>query len=236
MFSILHIDSSARQGTSEQHAHGSHTRRLGQRLLRNWSSRRPQDRIVYRDVGSNAPQPVDARWVHAAFTPPDTREPWMDVALASSDMLVDEVIAADMLVIGAPMYNFGMPAQLKAWVDNIVRVGRTFGFDRNRGEVPYWPMLGGQGRRAIILASRGDHGYGQGERQQADNHVERGLISALRYIGIERFDCIAVEYDEFGGERLQASLLEAEHAVDRLAEQLVDAVHASQAERAHAVA
>ena len=81
------------------------------------------------------------RWIHAAFTPETQREPWMREVLRTSDELVDELLAADIIVAGVPMYNFGPPAQFKAWIDNIVRVGRTFGFDRSREGTPYWPML-----------------------------------------------------------------------------------------------
>jgi putative NADPH-quinone reductase len=86
-------------------------------------------------------------WTAAGSTRPSRRRPrasrgWPQ-ALAESDRLVDQLDAADLVVIGLPMYNFSVPAQFKAWIDNIVRVGRTFGFDRARGAVPYWPLLAG---------------------------------------------------------------------------------------------
>jgi FMN-dependent NADH-azoreductase len=217
---ILHLDSSARSGGSDQGPHGSHTRRLGQRFVRRWRTKRPQDAFVYRDLSAPPPPAVDARWVHAAFTPPARREPWMHAALALSDVLVDEVLAADLIVVGVPMYNFGMPAQCKAWIDNIVRVGRTFGFDRARPGEPYWPLLAGQGKRLVLLGSRGDYGYGAGERLAALNHVETGVATPLRYIGIELEASIAVEYDEFADARLQASLAAAEAQVDALVDRL----------------
>jgi FMN-dependent NADH-azoreductase len=220
MLSLLHLDSSARPGRSDQQAHGSHTRRLGARFIERWRAARPGDQIVYRDVGRHPPKPVTGDWIHAAFTPPERREPWMHEVLAESDALVDELVASDLVVIGAPMYNFGMPAQLKAWIDNIVRVGRTFGFDRNRAGEPYWPLLAGQGRRVVLLGARGDYGYQPGERLAADNHVERGLLTPLRYIGIDCAAQVAVEYDEFADERLQASLRQAEEAVDALVDRL----------------
>ena len=65
----------------------------------------------------------------------------MHEVLAESDTLVDELLAADVIVAGVPMYNFGVPAQFKAYIDNIVRVGRTFRFDRSREGEPYWPMV-----------------------------------------------------------------------------------------------
>jgi len=226
MLSLLHLDSSARPGRSDRQRHGSHTRRLTARFIDRWLAARPGDRVVYRDVGQAPPAPVSGRWIHAAFTPPQRREPWMHEVLAESDALVDELVASDLVVIGVPMYNFGMPAQLKAWIDNIVRVGRTFGFDRNRAGEPCWPLLAGQGRRVVLLSSRGDHGYGPGGRLAADNHVERGVLTPLRYIGIECAGQVAVEYDEFADGRLQASLRQAEAGVDALVDRLLAEVEA----------
>ena len=65
----------------------------------------------------------------------------MNAVLTESDALVDEVIASDVLVLGVPLYNFGMPAGFKAWIDNIVRVDRTVAFDPNRPDDPYLPLL-----------------------------------------------------------------------------------------------
>jgi FMN-dependent NADH-azoreductase len=226
MLRLLHIDSSARPGRSGEQPHGSHTRRLSARFMRRWQALRPQDAVTYRDVGAAPPRPVTGEWVHAAFTPPAQRAPWMQAALAESDVLVDELICADLIVIGAPMYNFGMPSTLKAWIDNIVRVGRTFGFDRSRVGEPYWPLLADQRKRAVLLSSRGDYGYGPGERLDASNHVEAGVMTPLRYVGIETFDCVAIEYDEFADQRLHASIAAAEVAVDALAERLAREVSA----------
>lgn len=145
----------------------------------------------------------------------------MREVLAQSDALVDELLAADLVVVGVPMYNFGMPSTLKAWIDNIVRVGRTFGFDRSRVGEPYWPMLAGMDKRLVLLSSRGDYGYDPGERLAAVNHVEAGVLAPLRYIGVETAERIAIEYDEFGDERLHASIAVAEVQVDALVERLV---------------
>lgn len=220
MSTLLHIDASARPGRSGIDPHGSHTRRLSARFVERWRASRPQDRIDYLDVGARPPSPVTGAWVHAAFTPPSAREPWMGEALAESDRLVDQLIAADLIVVGLPMYNFGVPAQFKAYIDNIVRVGRTFGFDRARGEVPYWPMLADAGKRLVLLGSRGDFGYGAGERIAHLNHTEASVRSVFGYIGITEVHELAVEYDEFGDERLAQSLVQAERAVDRLVDRL----------------
>ncbi|WP_363799961.1 NAD(P)H-dependent oxidoreductase [Lysobacter firmicutimachus] len=221
MTRLLHLDSSARSDSSERCRYGSHSRRLSERFVRRWRERRPDDEVVYRDVGTAPPSPVTGAWIHAAFTPHGQRLPWMHETLAESDALVDELIAADVIVAGVPMYNFGMPAQFKAWIDNVVRVGRTFGFDRQRQGEPYWPMLAGAGKSLVLLSSRGDVGYGVGERLEAINHVEPGVLTPMRYIGIVDHHGAAIEYDEFGGEGLRLSIERAEAEVDVLVERLI---------------
>ncbi|GGB42629.1 FMN-dependent NADH-azoreductase [Tistrella bauzanensis] len=221
MATLLQIDASARAGRSGIDPHGSHTRRLTARFAARWQASRAKDTLRYRDVAAEPPRPVDGAWVAAAFTPPATRTAAMRDALAESDRLVAELLAADVLVIGAPMYNFGLPATLKAWIDNIVRVGVTFGFDRGRGAEPYWPMLP-PGKRLVIVSARGDFGYDPGERIAHLNHVEGGLAAPLGYIGLTDTAGVAVEYDEFGDDRLRASLTRAEAAIDDLANRLAD--------------
>jgi len=217
---LLHIDASARPGISGTDPHGSHTRRLSARFVERWRAARPDDRIDHLDVGQHPPAYVDSRWIHAAFTAPADREPWMADVLAESDRLVDQLVAADLIVVGLPMYNFSVPAQFKAYIDNIVRVGRTFGFDRARGAVPYWPMLAEAGKRMVLLGARGDHGYDPGGRIAHLNHTEASVRSVFGYIGITNVHEAAVECDEFGGEQLAQSMRKAEAAVDRLVDEL----------------
>lgn len=220
MKTLLHIDASARPGSSSNTRFGSHSRRLTTRFVRRWKSLQPQGTVVYRDVGQLPPQPVTGSWIHAAFTRPEEREPWMKSVLAESDQLVDELLAADVIVAGVPMYNFGMPAPFKAYIDNIVRVGRTFGFDRTRKGEPYWPLVT-DGKTLVILSSRGDYGYDPGERLEHMNHVEGGVSVPFGYIGITDVHSVSIEYDEFADERLQASIRAAEESVDALVSNLV---------------
>lgn len=212
---ILQIDASARPGISGVDPRGSHTRRLTRRFIERWQAARPQDSVSYRDVGQQPPLPVSGDWIAAAFARPERRDEAARAQLAESDVLVEELLRADLIVIGAPMYNFGLPAQLKAWVDNVVRVGVTFGFDRSRQGEPYWPMLP-PGKRLVILSSRGDYGYDPGGRLEALNLVERSLSVPMAYLGLTDTHSIAIEYDEFGDERLRASISTAEIAVDEL--------------------
>lgn len=221
MATILHLDASARPQSSDRHRHGSHTRRLSARFVDRWKSARPLDTVIHRDLGLTPPRPVTGEWIQAAFTKPGQREPWMQGVLAESDALIDELLAADLIVAGVPMYNFGVPAGFKAYIDNIVRVGRTFGFDRSRSGEPYWPLLSGLGKRLVVLSSRGDYGYGPDERLHAMNHVEPSIRTAFGYIGITQVHSVAVEYDEFADARLQGSLEQAEAQIDALAASLL---------------
>jgi FMN-dependent NADH-azoreductase len=213
MITLLHLDASARPS-------GSHTRRLTARCVTRWRVARPDDAVTYRDVGRNPPQPVGEQWIQAAFTKPARREPWMRQVLADSDTLVDELVRADLIVAGVPMYNFNVPAQFKAYIDNIVRVGRTFGFDRSRAGEPYWPLLTEKRRQLILLTARGDYGY-DGGHNSSMNHVEPSIRSAFGYIGIFDVRTVAIEYDEFADERLRTSIRSAEQRVDMLVDELL---------------
>jgi FMN-dependent NADH-azoreductase len=220
MTTLLHIDASARAGSSDVTPHGSHTRRLTARFVQQWTARHSETRVIYRDVGQEPPPPVTGRWIHAAFTPEQTRKSWMHDELRISDVLIDELLQADLIVAGVPMYNFGPPAQFKAYIDNIVRVGRTFGFDRSRDGAPYWPLLADAGKRLVILSSRGDYGYQPDGRMADRNHVESSVRTAFAYIGVTDVHGASIEYDEFADQRLADSIRQTEAVVDGLVSML----------------
>lgn len=114
---ILHIDASAR-------IDGSYSRALTAQLVE--KLKEPGGDIVHRDVGLNPLPVVTQDWVGANFTPDEARTEAQRETLALSDVLIEELKAADVLVIGAPVYNFGVPASLKAWIDLIARARKTF--------------------------------------------------------------------------------------------------------------
>ena len=220
MTHLLHLDASARPGLAGKDEHGSHSRNLTHRFVSQWAARRTQDGIVYRDIGQNPPSFINHDWIAASFTPEERREPWMRDTLAESDQLVDELIAADVLVIGTPLYNFGMPAALKAWIDQIVRPGRTVEVDESKLPDPYVPLLADRPRHAVILSARGGIGFGPGGEMAHMNHLEPNLVTALNFIGITRIHQIAIEGQETGGEVLAASVAEALRQVDALVTEL----------------
>ena len=216
MTHILQLDASARPGRAGIHEHGSHSRSLTHRFVSRWHARRPGDTVTHRDIGDTPPSFIDQRWIQAAFASPEKHEPWMDDTLAESDRLIDELVAADILVIGAPLYNFGMPAALKAWVDLIVRMGRTVEYDPSTPEAPFTALLADRPRHAVILSSRGGVGFEPGGELAHMNHLEPGLTTVLEFIGITNVHSIAIENQEEGGEVLAQSVAEAERRVDEL--------------------
>lgn len=226
---ILHIDASARPGFAGKDNHGSHSRNLSHRFVSQWQSRRAQDSITYRDIGQNPPSIIDHDWIAAAFTPEEKQEPWMADVLAESNELTSELIAADVLVIGTPLYNFGMPAALKAWIDQVVRMGRTVDVDESNPLDPYVAKLADRPRHAVILTARGGVGFNPGGEMAHMNHLEPNLATALEFIGITRFHYIAIEGQEVGGELLAESVADAMQQVDTL----VDELQATFAEAPH---
>jgi FMN-dependent NADH-azoreductase len=120
---ILKVNSSGR-------VNGSHSRKLVDELVNRLQAKHPNSAVVNREVSSGI-ELVDESWIQANFTPPTGRSEVQMARLAASDRLVEEVEKADILVIAAPMYNFGVPAALKAWIDQICRANRTFVYTEN---------------------------------------------------------------------------------------------------------
>ena len=116
---VLHIDCSARTADSV-------SRRLSQTVVDQLFTLEPGLQLVRRDLGIEAPPPVNDTEAEAFFTPPPNRTAGQVTALADSDTLTEELLSADILVLGTPMYNFNVPASLKAWIDYVVRPGKTF--------------------------------------------------------------------------------------------------------------
>lgn len=207
MTQLLHIDASARPGLAGIDPHGSHTRRLTHEFIRRWQGLRPDDPVRYRDVGAHPPAPVDAAWVEAEFTPADARTPAMDAAIADSNALVEELIEADLLVLGVPLYNFSMPSSFKAWIDSIVRLGRTCDFQPENPPLErYVPLLVEKPRSVVLLSSRGGHGLDPGGPFAHMNHLEASVRTAFEFIGITDLHTLAIEHQEDGGDLLDASV------------------------------
>ncbi|MGG6893295.1 FMN-dependent NADH-azoreductase [Rhizobium sp. BR 315] len=194
MPSILHLDASARRSRSI-------SRTLSQTFIDTWLAARPDDQVIRRDLAIDPPPHVTEEWIAAAFTPTEQRDMAMRDRLSWSDAAIDELSAADILVFGTPMYNYGMPSALKAWFDQVVRVGRTFSFDLSRGDWPLEPVL--SGKRLVVLSARGEFGFAAEGLRGGWNHLDPHIATCARYLGVaqDAIETVAVEYQEFGDER-----------------------------------
>lgn len=215
---ILHVCASARPGRSDRQAQGSHTRQLTGYFLDQWLKRRPQDQIIERDVGLNPPRPVSLNWIRGVFSNPADHDDEIRAALVESDELAAELVAADVVVVGAPMYNFGMPAQLKAWIDNVVRIGITFRVDVDDIGSGAKPLLD-PAKRMIIFTARGDHDE---EHPGGESLVVAGLRRPMTYIGLTRIDTISIHCGLFHDDRMERSLQAARARAEELVREIQD--------------
>lgn len=214
MTSILHINSSA------QAADRSYSRKLGIKFLEDWRKLEPSVSVVHRDLVLEPPPFMSVGWIAASFTPPEARTEDMKAALAVSDKYIAEIKQADVIVLGAPMYNYGMPAVLKAWIDQIARIGDTFSFDLARGDFPIEPVL--SGKSLVVLSSRGEFGFEPGGIRAAMNTLDPAIAACAHYLGVAKGDIHSaiVEYQEFGDDRFKRSVAAATERVGMIARSL----------------
>lgn len=187
MTTLLRIDSSSRHD-------GSWSRRFGDELVRHFAPAR----TITRDLATMPVPHITVATIGAFFSDPATHGPADREATALSDELLAEIAAADDILITVPMYNFCIPSVLKAWIDQIVRIGRTFSFDGQ--------SFGGlvTGKRAFVVIAYGAAGYA-GDFRPAD-FVAPYLSFVLNFIGITDVTVIPVEGINMGqGEAAEAA-------------------------------
>lgn len=208
---LLHIDASARKERSISRA-------LAKEFNRQWLLNRPQDTYLYRDIGTTPPDFVSENWIAAAFVAKEDRTDEQNSLLALSDSLIQELSQADVVVIATPMYNYGMPASLKAWVDQIVRVNETFSFDLGRGDFPLKPTM--SGKSLVLLTSSGEFGFGDGGMRENMNHLGPHLRTVSKYFGVDEIHEINIEYQEFGDARHQHSVEKAYQTIPKVIQEI----------------
>ncbi|MDP7152103.1 MAG: NAD(P)H-dependent oxidoreductase [Paracoccaceae bacterium] len=167
---LLRIDTSARRT-------GSVSRQLTDAIIEKLSP----ETVLTRDLADALPQ-IDETWVGANFTAPDERSDEQRAKLALSDTLIEELRAADTLVIGLPVYNFGVPTALKAWIDLVARAGETFAYTENGPQ----GLL--QGKKAYIAMASGGVPAGS-----PVDYATTYLKQVLSFIGIDAIELVAAE-------------------------------------------
>lgn len=172
--------------TSSPRGEYSNSRKLGKQLTEQLLALYPASTLVERDLVKVSPPYLEQQHITSFFKDPLERSPADIAALAYSDQVVQEVFDADIIIIEAPMYNYGIDARLKSWTDQLLRIGVTFGYDaegKRAGLV--------KGKEAYIAMSSGGI-YSRGEMQGLD-FVSPYLRSVLDFIGINNSRVIRVE-------------------------------------------
>ena len=199
MAHILHIDASPRGDRSV-------SRSLTHDFISGWKAAHPEDTVTYRDLGHNPVPLVTEAWIAAAFSPPENHTPEMQAAIAPSNELIDELLAADRYVFGIPMYNFSIPASFKAYIDQVVRAGRTFSVS----DAGYKGLV--EGRKALILVAAGGQ-YRIGTPAGDYNFLEPYMKTILGFIGITDVNFIYADGRSQSEEVQQKAMAEAHEAI-----------------------
>jgi FMN-dependent NADH-azoreductase len=212
---LLRIDSSARRN--------SISRQLTQKFAEVWKKENPEGEAIERDLAQTTLPHITDEWMLAAHSDPATLTPEQRKTLSVSDELVDELFAADTIVIGAPMYNLTVSAPLKAWIDQIVRAGRTV----------LWSASGAEGvlkgKKVFVLTSRGGS-FRPGTPTAQYDHQEPYLRHILGFVGLTDVTFIHAE-NQKPGELAETSRsaameqLQVAAAGRSAAEQVVPAQH-----------
>ena len=192
MARILVIESSARQ-------QGSVSRQLTEQFIAQWKTAHPQDQVQVRDLALEPVPHLDATLLGGWMKPAPQQSAAEREALQRSEQLTDELIAADVLVLAAPMYNFAIPSTLKAWLDHVLRAGKTFKYTETGPQ----GLL--EGKRAFVLTARGGI-YAGGPL----DHQEPYLRQALGFIGIKQVEFVHAEGLNMGDEYLRQGLSKAQ--------------------------
>jgi FMN-dependent NADH-azoreductase len=200
MKNILVVLSSPRGGQSYSHQFASH-------IVDDLKSRHPDAKVVVRDVAKEPLPHVDEAFVSGRVLTHEKRSPAEAASVGRADVLLDELVAADVLVLAVPMYNFGLPSSLKAWIDHIVLPGRAFSYSEKGPE----GLL--KGKKAVLVVARG--GVYDGAMQKLD-FQESYLRSVLGFIGITNVHVVRVEGVAMGEAALKNAFASAKAQSEKI--------------------
>ncbi len=180
---LLRIDSSARGSSVSRH--------LTARFVEAWQLEHPDGTVIERDLAITALPHITDEWVQAVHSNPAILTAEQKHVLQLSDALVEELVQADTIVIGAPMYNFAIPAPLKAWIDQVVRVGKTVLFAASG------PQGILKGKKVYVVTSRGG-AFRPGTPTERFDYQEPYLRHILAFIGLTDVTFIHAENQKPG--------------------------------------
>ncbi|MBZ4187814.1 FMN-dependent NADH-azoreductase [Niabella beijingensis] len=194
MKKVLIINASAR-------GERSHSRKLTQLFVENWSEKHPRDLFTYRETGTIPP--ITEQWIAGAFTKPEDKTSTNQAALQLSNELVKELKENDIIVIGTPMYNWSIPSGLKSYIDQVMRINETWRFRSGKPDGDYVGLL--ENKKLFILSSRGDAGYGENEKNAHMNFQTTYLHFIFGIMGVHDVTTLSLDNEEYGGLKFEHS-------------------------------
>jgi len=199
---LLHLDASVLNDNSA-------SRILTAKIVQQLRGKHADLQVTYRDLSVDAPAHLSAEILGTRFAPADRWNPLQKAEAALTETLLEEFLGADIVVIGAPMYNFSIPTQLKAWIDRVLQVGRTFRY----GESGPVGLAGG--KKVIVGSSRGG-AYSSTEQLRALDFQEDYLKVVLGFVGVTDVTIVRAESLAMGAEARSKSLDDAEQQIGQL--------------------
>ncbi|ACO76224.1 Acyl carrier protein phosphodiesterase [Laribacter hongkongensis HLHK9] len=193
---LLHIDSSVL-------AEHSVSRQLTARIVTEWQATHPGTAVEYLDLAQDTPATLSGAELAARMTPADSRSAEQTAAAARTEAFLQQFLAANVIVVGAPMYNFSIPSQLKNWIDCIAQAGRTFKYTETG-------PVGLAGNKTVIVASSRGGVYSTSEALRALDHQESYLRTVLGFMGIDNVRIVRAEGVNQGADRRSQALAAAE--------------------------
>ena len=184
------------------------SRRLTALFQQHWEQVNSGPTIVSRDLAAHSVPPVTEAWLAGAFAPPEAHTPDAKAAIAVSDELVNELLWADRYVFGVPTHNFTIPSTFKSYIDQVVRVGRTFGI----GSAGPEGLV--KGKKAIFVISSG---WGLQTGTPGAAFQEPYLRAIWGFIGVTDIQFVVADGQSMGEAAAQESIAKAEAALKKLA-------------------
>jgi len=197
MKKVLVINASARTAKSQ-------SRKLAEAFVDHWKSIHTNPVIRYRELGAEDVPHINENWIAAAFKPEAERSEVEKEALKISDIYISELLEADIIVLASPMYNWSVPSALKAYIDQVVRVNKTFEFNKADMENPYIGLL--QGKTVFLLLSRGAQGYEKGDHNEHLNFQSTYLKTVFNIIGVGNIHVVTVNGVSYAPEKLKTTV------------------------------
>jgi FMN-dependent NADH-azoreductase len=203
MTTILRVDASSR-------SQGSHSRMLGDKIEHALLACNPNARVLRRELASAPIEHIRTTTIQGYYTPTEAMTAELRDATAISDAVISEVKSADTLLITTPMYNFSIPSALKAWIDQLVRIGHTFAYDGSNftGLLP--------GKKAVIAIAYGAGGYLRGGPFSGADFVQPYLRFLLNFLGVQDVRFLGIEQTTADAATIADETQRAEAEIQRM--------------------